>query len=481
MLTSFDSMHLQLDGIGTKYDQLTRALRSAILSGQLLVGDKLPSTRLLSEELGLSRNTVLRAYEQLRVERFGVVREGFGTFVAEISRPQVAITPSPQVEAQSAYASRLRELPASTLPRGQSDLRYDLQYGAPLVNTRLVTAWSTALAGAAARTDTSYPDPQGLFELRVSICRFLAAWRGLIAKPQDVVIVSGAQQALSLLARILLDEGATAAIEDPHYQLALHCLRAHGAKVVSVRADEDGLVVDDLPKEARLVHVTPSHQFPSGVTMSLERRRQLVKFARENSCWIFEDDYDGELSYSAKPMAALQSLDGGDRVIYVGSFSKMMFPSLRMAYVVCPDGLRKDLVRAKVLEDLGCPAIEQAAMRMLFERGSFERHLRSSVVELRRRRTALLQGLAQHAGDRLHVVDSQLGMHVIGWLPGFDQERLNRLIGMARRRGLGLHPVGPYFRESPPQVGLLLGFASLFPRQIEAATKLLGDVLHELR
>ncbi len=474
-------MHLQLDGIGPKYDQLTRALRSAILSGRLSAGEKLPSTRLLSEELGLSRNTVLRAYEQLRVERLGVVREGFGTFVAEVSRHPVSVAPTQQVEAQSAYASRLRELPALTLPRGQSDLRYDLQYGAPLVNTRLVTAWSTALAGAAARTDTGYPHPQGLFELRESICRFLATWRGLIAKPQDVVIVSGAQQALSLLARILLDEGATAAIEDPHYQLALHCLRAHGAKVVSVRADEDGLVVDDLPKDARLVHVTPSHQFPSGVTMSLERRRQLLKFARENSCWIFEDDYDGELSYSAKPMAALRSLDGGDRVIYVGSFSKMMFPSLRMAYVVCPDGLRKDLVRAKALEDLGCPTIEQAAMRMLFERGSFERHLRSSVVELRRRRAALLQGLAQHAGDRLRVVDSQLGMHVVGWLPGFDQERLNQLIDMARRRGLGLHPVGPYFRESPPQVGLLLGIASLFPRQIEAATKVLGDVLHEFR
>ena len=474
-------MHLQLDGIGTKNEQLARALKAAILGGQLPAGEKLPSTRLLSEELGLSRNTVLRAYEQLRVERLGLVREGLGTFVGEVRRPAIAVAPVPPVEAQSAYASRLRALPALTLPRGPSDLRYDLQYGTPLVNTRLVTAWSTALAGAAARTDTSYPHPQGLLELRESICRFLATWRGVVAMPQDIVIVSGAQQALSLMARILLDEGATATIEDPHYELALQCLRAHGAKVVSVRTDDSGLVVDDLPKDARLVHVTPSHQFPSGVTLSLERRRQLLEFARENSCWIFEDDYDGELSYSAKPVAALRSLDDGDRVAYVGSFSKMMFPSLRMAYVVCPAGLRKDLVRAKTLEDLGCPAIEQAAMRMLFERGAFERHLRSSVVELRRRRAALMRGLAQHAGDRLHVVDSQLGMHVVGWLPGFDEERLDQLIATARRRGLGLHPVGPYHRDPPARVGLLLGFASLFPRQIDAATKVLGEVLRELR
>ncbi len=474
-------MHLHLDGIGPKYDQLARALKAAILGGRLPAGEKLPSTRLLAAELGVSRNTVLHAYEQIRIERLGAVRDGLGTFVAALRRASVSAPPVRHVESQSAYASRLRALPALTLSRGQSDLRYDLQYGAPLLNTRLVTGWSAALAAAAARTDTRYPHPQGLLELRESICRFLATWRGLVAQPQDVVIVSGAQQALSLTARILLDEGATATVEDPHYQLALHGLQSHGAKVVNVRTDESGLVVDDLPKDARLIHATPSHQFPSGVTMSLERRQQLLKFAQENSCWIFEDDYDGELNYGARPMTTLRSLDGGDRVIYVGSFSKMMFPSLRMAYVVCPAGLRDDLVRAKTLEDLGCPSTEQAAMRILFERGAFERHLRSSVVELRRRRTALLRGLAQHVGDRLRVVDSQLGMHVVGWLPGFDEERLNRLIAMARRQGLGLHPVSPCYREPPAQVGLLLGFASLFPRQIEAATRLLGEVLHETR
>lgn len=473
-------MHLQLDGNGAKHEQLARALRRAILRGQLQAGSKLPSTRMLSEKLGLSRNTVLRAYEQLGVERLSLVRQGSGTYVGQFKTPRMPIVVPRPVQAQSAYASRLRALPPVTLSSGASELRYDLQYGAPLVNTRLVTAWRTALAGAAARTNTSYPHPQGMPELRESICRFLSTWRGVAADPQDVVIVSGAQQALSLLARVLLDEGATAAIEDPHYQLALHCLRAHGANVVDVRTDGEGLVVDELPKDAKLVHVTPSHQFPSGTTLSLSRRRQLLKFAEDNSSWIFEDDYDGELSYGSKPVAALRSLDTNDRVIYVGSFSKLMFPSLRLAYVVCPKGLRNDLIRAKALEDLGCPAIEQAAMRWLFERGAFERHLKASVVELRRRRSALLSGLALHAGERLLLVDSQLGMHVVGWLPGFDQPRLDRLIGLARQRGLGLHSIVPHYKNPPPQLGLLLGFASLFPRQIEAATKILGECLRHL-
>ena len=474
-------MHLQLDNNGTKHEQLARALRHAIRSGQVQSGSKLPSTRKLSENLGLSRNTVLRAYEQLRTERLGVMREGSGTYVGDVPLSQGHVALPRRVEAQSEYAARVRDLPPLTPASPGPGLRYDLQYGAPLVDAKLVSAWSTALATAAARTNTGYPHPQGLPELRESISRFLAIWRGVIADPQDIVIVSGTQQALSLLARILLDVGATAAIEDPHHQMALHCLRAHGARVVGVRTDEQGLVVDELPEDARMIHVTPSHQFPSGGTMSLDRRQELLRFAEANSSWIFEDDYDGELSFSARPIAALRSLDSGDRVIYVGSFSKMMYPSLRLAYVVCPAGLRKDLVRAKTLEDLGCPSIEQAALHLLFKRGSFDRHLRAMVVELRQRRAALSAGLDRYAGGRIQVADSQLGMHVIGWLRDFDQPRLDRLIASARLQGLGLHSIHPYYREPPPRPGLLLGFASLFPRQIDAATKILGDCLQALQ
>ena len=473
-------MHLQLDNQGPKHEQLARSLRQAIRSGQLQSGCKLPSTRMLSENLGLSRNTVLRAYEQLRIERLGVMREGSGTYVSDVPALHGSVALPRHVPAQSAYAARLRDLAPLTLAGAGPGLRYDLQYGAPLVNTKLVSAWSTALATAAATTNTGYPHPQGLPDLRESISRFLATWRGVVADPRDIVVVSGTQQALSLLARIVVDVGATAAMEDPFYELASNCLRAHGAEVVGVRTDDEGLVVDELPSAARLVHVTPSHQFPSGKTMSLSRRKQLLKFAEDNASWIFEDDYDGELSYSARPIPALRSLDCGDRVIYVGSFSKMMFPSLRLAYVVCPAGLRTDLVRAKMLEVLGCPAIEQAAMHLLFKRGAFDRHLGATVLELRRRRAALFAGLERHAAGLIQADDSQLGMHVIGWLPGFDASRLDRLIASARQQGLGLHPIHPYYRVPPPRLGLLLGFAGLFPSQIEEATRILGDCLRGL-
>lgn len=473
-------MHLQLDEIGTKYDQLARALKHAILSGQIAAGAKLPSTRMLSETLHLSCNTVLKAYELLVFERLGVAREGSGTYVCKVSKTRTQSVAARSISPQSRYAARLRQLGPITLSSGKSDLRYDLQYGAPLPNPKLISAWGRALGQAASRSEASYPDSQGLSELRELICAFLATWRGVMANPEDVVIVSGAQQALSLAARVLLDEGDVAAVEDPHYQMAVHCLRAHGAELFGVRVDGAGLVVDELPASTRFVHVTPSHQFPSGSSMSLPRRLELLRFAEQHSAWIFEDDYDGEISYSAKPLPALRSLDRGDRVVYCGSFSKVMFPSLRLGYLVCPKGLRKDLVAAKRMDDLGSAAIEQAAMHAMFDRGTFERHLRATVAELRKRRRALLEGLACHANEYIRARDSEFGMHVVGWLPAFDQKRLDCLIAMGRTRGLGLHSIHSHYSIPPEYPGLLLGFAGLSPRQINAATRLLGECLRDL-
>ena len=473
-------MHLELDGAGAKYEQLARALKQAIATGRIPPGTKLPSTRALSQELGLARNTVVRAYELLGLERLGVAREGAGTYVAESTVTPVRTVAAERVPPQSAYAARLRELPAVTLSRGPSGARYDFQYGAPLLDTKLVTAWSTAVGAAAARASTSYPHPQGSAPLRESICRFLALRRGVVANAQDIVIVSGAQQALSLLARVLLDAGDVAAIEEPHYQLAANCLRAHGADVVGVRTDEDGLVVGELPSSARLVHVTPSHQFPSGSLMSLGRRRELLQFAGDNASWIVEDDYDGELSHVANPLPALSSLDGADRVIYVGTFSKILFPALRLGYVVCPKGLRKDLVAAKAMDDLGCPAIEQDALQALFERGAIDRHLVRSIAELRRRRVALLEGLERHSARHVRVARADFGMHVVAWLPRFDQARLDRLIATGLARGLGLQSIHSHYARPPRMPGLMLGFAGMFPRQIEAGMKLLGQCFEEL-
>jgi GntR family transcriptional regulator / MocR family aminotransferase len=473
-------MNLSFDGQGALYEQLARALKGAILDGRCVAGAPLPATRTLAQTLGVSRNTVLSAYELLCAEQLAVARGGSGTRVADVGARRRSTPRSAAGRPPSRYAARLRKLGPVTLGVTHGRVRYNLQYGEPLLNPRLFNSWRTKVAAAALRTDPGYPPPAGLPALRAAVCEYLARRRGFVCTPQDVIIVGGTQQALTLVARVVLDEGDSVVLEDPHYQLALQALQAHGARVLSVATDAEGLVTAQLPAAARLIYVTPSHQFPSGAVMSLRRRLALLRLTERQRSWIFEDDYDGEFSFGARPIAALRSLDGGQRVIYVGSFSKALFPSLRLGYLVCPSALRADLLAAKRLDDGGCPAIDQAALAAFMQGRQFEKHLRHSADELQRRRTALLEGLAPWRGCSLEVSESQAGMHLIAWLPRFSYPQLEQLIELGAARGLGLHPVHPYYRVPPPYPGLLMGFAGLSCMQIRAATELLGRCLEEL-
>jgi len=474
-------MHLELDGTGALYEQLTRALKRGILGGHLGGGSKLPATRDLASDLQVSRNTVLTAYDLLCSEQLAVARGGSGTYVAHNMAPRTSPSARYTVRPQSRYAARTRRLGPNMLARTQASVRYDLHCGEPLLSPSLVSAWRNELGKAALHTELRYPPLQGLPVLRQAICDHIARRRGVLADPDDVVIVSGTQQALSLVARVLLDDVHRVVIEDPRYELAFQALRAHGCRIVSVRTDEDGLVTSDLPKASvRLVYVTPSHQFPSGSTMSLSRRMELLAYASERRCWILEDDYDGEFRFDSKPIPALRSLDVRDRVIYVGSFSKIVFPSLRLGYVVCPKALVGDLVAAKKLADLGCPAIEQTAMAEFIRSGRLERHLRRGTAELRRRRNCLIDGIRSHAGKHIRLIDSRAGMHLTGWLPGFTYARLAKLIELGRQRGLGLHAIHHHYSVVPDTPGLILGFASLSHIQIGNATKVLGACLDDV-
>lgn len=472
-------MFLPLDGNGALYAQLARALKRAILQGQLKAGAALPSTRALAVELGLSRNTVITAYEMLCAEQLTVARVGSGTVVAmsmgPVDRPPVAA----QVSAQTRYAARLRDLPALKLRRAAPGVRYDLHYGEPWVDPPLATAWRRELARAVNATEWGYPPSAGLQVLRQAISEYLARRRGVVCHADDVVVVSGTQQAVSLLARVLIDEGQSVVIEDPGYDHASRALQAHGARLLPVKVDAQGLQVAALPRgnSVRMVQVSPSHQFPSGAVMSLERRMALLDYAAERSCWVVEDDYDGEFRYDGVAIPALRSLDVRERVIYVGSFSKVLFPGLRLGYVVCPSGLRNDLIAAKMNDDLGCGSIEQAALAGLMQSGAFDRHLRHAAAELRRRRSAMLEGLREHCRRHLVVNDSHAGMHMVGWLPGWTSRQVKALTAHAAQRGLGLHPIAPHYRRQPAPQGLLLGYAALSAKQLRAATTLLGECL----
>lgn len=477
-------MYLELDGKGPHHAQLTRALRAAIVEGRLKPGARLPSTRGLCKELGFSRTTVLAAYDQLRAEGFIQGRVGSGSYVSmAMERHPQHPEPPPQLSPPTRYVQRLRagQLHRAVIPR-RAGLRYDLKYGAPLINPALTTAWGRELARAARYTAPDYPDPQGLPALREVVCEYLARRRGVRVEPERVVIVGGTQEALNLTARVLLEEGDAVVLEDPFYHAAFQVFSAHGARLCPVRTDEEGLVCGELPvRPPRVVFVTPSHQFPGGAVMSLPRRLELLRYAQRHDCWVVEDDYDSEFRYNVQPLAALRGLDRNDRVIYVGTFSKPMLGSLRLGYMVVPAALRDDFVRAKWLDNMGCSAIEQAAMASFMRGGGFERHLQRALKVLRARRAAILHGLRRYAGTRIEISDSQAGSRLVVWLRGFDDAQCEQLIREASAQGLGLLPIAPYYFVPPPCPGLLLGYAELSGTELEAAMALLGRCLDAVK
>jgi GntR family transcriptional regulator/MocR family aminotransferase len=477
-------MNLQLDAVGPLYEQLARALKRAILEGRWHSGQRLPATRVLARQLGISRNTVTYAYELLCAQQLAVSRGGSGTRVragAAADRVRSPWHDNPAGRPLSRYARRARELGPIKLARRHRTLRYNLQYGEPLLDPPLFNSLRTKLSAAVLRTDPNYSSPAGLPSLRSAVCQYVSRRRGISCAPEDVIITHGTQQALSLVARVVLDEFDPVVLEDPHYQLALHALRAHGARIHPIRTDADGIVTADLPaRGVRLAYVTPAYQFPSGAVMSFTRRMELLKWAAQTESWIFEDDYNGEFVFEGASLPTLRSLDTHDRVIYVGTFSKVMYPALRLGYIVSPARLRQDLVSAKLLDDLGTAALEQNALATFMENGGFDRHLRRAAAELRTRRTVLLEGLKRHAGEHIDVTNSVAGMHVVGWLRTLDYAGLDRLIEHAATKGLGLHPIHCFYEKPPPRPGLLLGFAGLWPAQLEVATRLLGRCLEEV-
>jgi GntR family transcriptional regulator/MocR family aminotransferase len=479
--TTLLSQNLQLDRQGHLYEQLARALKRAILNGQLAAGQKLPATRTLALALGMSRNSAISAYDLLCTEQLATARGGSGTRVSSIVLPRIETLSRPRAQPPSRYAARSRALAPSALSGRQPKPHYDLLYGEPLIRPTMFRSWRRRLAAAALRAGPGYPVAGGFPPLRRAICDYLARRRGIACNEKDVLIVSGTQQALTLTARVVLNEGDVAVIEEPHYQYLMQGLLAHGARVRSAPTDSEGLMTSELAKHrARLVCVTPSHQFPAGTTLSLERRLKLLQIASTQNSWVFEDDYDSEFQYHGRLIPALRSLDLADRVLYVGTFSKTLFPSLRLGYIVCPTELRDDLFKAKHLDDLGCPAIDQAALAVLMQGRNFEKHLRESVAELRRRRCALFEGLTRHARDHVDFTDSHAGVHVVVWLRHLSYDQLFHLIDIAKSRELGLYPIHPHYKKRPARPGLLIGYAGLTPAALAIATNIFGQCLKDV-
>lgn len=475
-------LHLQIDTAQPLVRQLIEALREAILDRRLLPGQRLPATRLLARQLQVSRNSVLAAYEQLTAEGYLVGKVGAGSFVQSLpaAAPPVARRSGLRPRL-SAYGERVAAL-APRLREQRRPRRFDLVYGAPPVAPALHAAWRRVLAQAADDTAFDYPPVNGLDALREALAQYLARRRGLVTDPADILIVAGIQQGIDLVARVLLDPGDRVITEDPCYHGLRDAFAAHGARVQSLPVDGQGIDCSQLPAAgARLIAVTPSHQFPTGAVLSLPRRLALLEYAARHASYVLEDDYDGEYRHHGHPLAALRSLDRDGRVLYVGSFSRIVFPALRLGYLVMPPALRPALQAARWLADRGSAAIDQRALASLIAGGQLERQLLRNARRLDEQREVLLAALAEHLGTRIAISGGDAGMHLCVRLLDLPASAEPALVAAAARLDVGVYGARDYYQSPPAHAQLLLGYAHLSPVDLKEAVARLARAVIEVR
>jgi GntR family transcriptional regulator/MocR family aminotransferase len=464
--------------------QVYEQLRDQILTGALPAGARLPSSRQLAKDQSLSRVTVSAAYEQLQAEGYVVSRVGAGTFVT-VDLP-LALAGQNELDTRfkpslSRWGERVLSINRPGPSTGSANRpAIDFGFGRSFPHIFPYDIWRRLLARYLSTDDTMlsrYGSAAGFEPLRRAVADYIGRLRGVRCTPEQVVIVSGMQQALDILARLLLNEEDEVLVETPGYTDAFDLFRTFGALLRPLPVDDQGFPVEQIPTEsnARLAFVTPSNQFPRGGAMPLGRRLALLQWAKANDALILEDDYDGELRYSGHPLESLQGLDSDGRVVYLGTFSKVLFPALRLGYVVLPDALLAAFLQAKELVDRGAPTLTQAAVADFITEGHFERHLRRLRREYGQRRQILVQSLSQHLPDEVRYVAADAGLHVMLILhPGLDEEKVVRDLAAA---GVGVYPGAPYHLIRPAEPSILLGFSGLSDDQIADGVERLTSVI----
>src|SRR5262245_56899749 len=483
--------------------QLYDELRRAILTGRLKPGERVPSTRTLSQSLGVSRTTVTQSYEQLLSEGYLRSSTGSGTFVG-CELPDELLKSGPvetsrsaaggqdngrqndrrQIELSSYGASITDSLPFEP-PEPEAPINF--KCGRPALEEFPLQQWRRLILKHYRANDLSLLDyadgSQGYEPLREAIAGYLRHARAVTCAADQVVIGNGAQQALDLIAKLMIDRGATVAIEEPGYLGARRAFQAQGAELLPAPVDELGIIVDALTSKTflkpkggmKLIYVTPSHQFPTGATLTLPRRLDLLAWAEKSGVMIIEDDYDSEFRYGSRPIPALQGLANGDSVIYFGTFSKVLFPALRVGYLVAPRGLARVFARAKWLADRQTPMIEQRVLADFINEGHWERHLRRMRTIYDRRRQALVRALETHFGDRVTIMGENAGMRLMIRLRGkFDDDEVTR---RARLAGVGLVSARMYYMVENRRDEFLLGYAGMSERRIQEGVRRLAKIL----
>jgi GntR family transcriptional regulator/MocR family aminotransferase len=470
--------------------QVFAQIRSAVLAGRLRPGDKLPSTRELAVQLKLARNTVVRAYEDLLAEGYLEGKIGSGTYVAENLKPPPEAHPKPG--GRYAVKDIRRQPPRET--GASCQIAFDFRPGIPDWDAFPRSLWHRLIGRALRRNAeelSRYGQPAGYVPLRWAIARHLSISRGVAAHAEQVVIVNGSQQALDLIARLQIHPGDAVALEDPGYPEARQVLGQRGSQPLFIPVDVEGLDVKALARLSqkgfvpRLVYVTPSHQFPTGATLSLPRRLALLEWAARYDSLIIEDDYDSELRSPGRAVESIQGLDRAGKVLYVGTFSTVLFPPLRVGYIVLPPGLVEPFVMAKWLADRQTPTLEQLALTDFLEEGHFERHLRRMRRLVSARQEALRAAIDLHLGALVQPPQPSAGMHLMLRLPRRDRsmspaefERLT--VTRAASRSVGIYPVGPCRFRPAKEAAVLLGYAAMPEARIVEGISILADVIRSL-
>ncbi len=474
-------LHVVITGDKDLGGQLYRQLHDAIRGGRLAAGEQLPPSRLLAAQLKISRKTVSEVYARLTFEKLLVGRVGIGTFVAPQAAPRVRHAPARPLASHAAVEKwRALALPLRHPPVAGS-ARYEFIGGSPAIELFPHADWRRCTLHALrenARTRALYGPAEGQPELREQVARHVGFARGVRCTPGDVVVTNGAQQALALLARVLVEPGDTAVVEDPGYPQARLILAANGARVVGVPVDGQGLVVDAIPADTRLIYVTPSHQFPLGMPMSEARRRALLARAAEIGAIVVEDDYDSEFRYEGRPTDSLQGMDDTGNVALVGSFSKTVSPSLRLGYVIAPPAVAQAVANVKHLVDWHTPTQTQVALARFMADGDLQRHIRRCHAAYAERRERLRQRFAGDLAPWFELVPATAGFH----MAALARRPLDMatLFNLARRVDVGLYPIAGFYHSTPPRKGLMLGFGVIAAQDIDPALDRVRDVLQQM-
>jgi GntR family transcriptional regulator/MocR family aminotransferase len=465
---------INLDGGPDRTVRVYRALRAAVVDGRLPAGHRLPASRVLAADLGVGRGSVATAYEQLVAEGYLVSRVGAGTYVAT-GRATPARPPTASDPLRPRGGWTFTPTPTSAAEAAPG---CDLRVGIPDAHLFPFDTWRRLVAAEVrlrANSPGTYADPSGHPALRAAIARYVGYSRSVRAAADDVLVTNGTQHALDLIGRVLLHPGDVVAVEEPGYPPARRLFASLGARVVGVPVDEQGLVVRSLPDRARLVYATPSHQFPLGRAMTPGRRAELLEWAGRRQVAVVEDDYDSEFRFCARPLEPLYSLDTAGRVLYVGTFSKSMLPTVRTGFVLAPPPLRPFLAAARQLGDGHGQVAVQAALARFIDDGQLARHVRRAGKVYAARRARIRTALGAH--ELLDVVPSAAGLHVTALLRSGDRIVAARVVAAARQQGIGLDDLADYGAGSMVQAGFVFGFGAVDPATLDDGLTRFGELL----